>query len=188
MDKTGKVINIDGNKVYLVTKGKEFVTVRRNDVKPVIGQLYTGSVIKKPTFFSYLIPVVLSIFLIAGIIYIFNAFSVKTSLVADMNCTVKIDVNNNNKIVKASATDSNGFKLTNSVNIVGNPLNDGLMMLFDEAISQKQLNIPDGFHMGEVKIYVTKNKKNNILDLEKFIKYANEKKYIINVNNNNNKF
>lgn len=188
MDKTGKVINIDGNKVYLVTKDKEFVTVRRNNVKPVIGQLYTGSLIKKPTFFSYLFPAALSIFLIAGIIYMFNAFSVKTSLVADMNCTIKIDINNNNKIVKVSATDSNGFKLTNSVNIMGNPINDGLMMLFDEAINQKSLKIPDGFHAGEVKIYVTKNKKNNILDLEKFIKYADEKKYIININNNNNKF
>ncbi|MBD8048606.1 MAG: hypothetical protein KID00_09780 [Clostridium argentinense] len=188
MDKTGKVINIDGNKVYLVTKDKEFVTVKRNHIKPIIGELYTGSIIKKPTMFSYLVPGMIFIFLIAGIVYIFNSFSVKASLVADMNCTITIDVNNNNKIVKVSATDSNGFNLINTVNVVGNPLNDGLMILFDEAVNQKQLRILDGFHNGEVKIYITKNKKNSNLDLEQFAKYANSKKYIVDINNNNNKF
>lgn len=188
MDKTGKVINIDGNKVYLVTKDKEFVTVKRNHIKPVMGQIYTGSVIRKPTLLSYLIPLAIFILLIVGVIYVFNSFSVKTSLVADMNCTVKIDVNNNNKIVKVSATDSNGFKLINSVNIIGNPINDGLMILFDEATNEGYLKIPDGYHNGEIKIYLTKSKKNNTIDLEQFIKYVGEKEYIVDVNNNNNKF
>ena len=66
--------------------------------------------------------------------YIFNSFSVKASLVADMNCTITIDVNNNNKIVKVSATDSNGFNLINTVNVVGNPLNDGLMILLTKQL------------------------------------------------------
>jgi len=44
MRKSGKVINFDDDKVYIVTNNKEFVTLERNDKAPIKGNIYDGTV------------------------------------------------------------------------------------------------------------------------------------------------
>lgn len=187
MKRSGKVINFDDEKVYIVTDTKEFVTLERNEIEPIKGKTYTGVEFIDKTNIIKLISIVIGICVILTATLYFIFFSATSTFVITIDGNTKIGVNNN-KIV--SITDAGDIELTNEqfTSIKGNEVNDGLILLFDLAYKQEILQPQDFWSMGKIYIYITKDKEESSLDFTKFKEYAYQFNYEIIVNRNNNTF
>ncbi len=187
MKRTGKVINYDEEKVYIVTDTKEFVTLERNEIEPIKGRVYTGIEYIDRTNQIKIISIVIAIclFLTATLYFIF--FSATSSFIVTIDGNTKVGVNND-KIV--SVTDVGDIKLSNEqfTSIKGNEVNDGLILLFDLAYKQEILPPQDFWSMGKIYIYITKDKEDDPIDFTKFKEYAYQFNYEIIVNRNTNTF
>jgi hypothetical protein len=186
MKKSGKVLNFDNEKVYLVTSENEFITVERGKTLPVEGQPYRGEEIVPPS----KIVGILSLFIICSIlsIYLINFlfFRADASIVISLDTNVKIGINNN-KIVSVDGIGGNSLELVNASLVKGNELNDGLIILFDEALNQKLIDTYTGYDRGKITIYITKTGHKEPLNFNKFTDYAYNLNYDILVNKNDNK-
>lgn len=186
MDKSGKVLNFDDEKVYIVTTDKEFATVARNSTIPVKGKLYTGKIFidySKPVkFLSIIISVCITALIIMNVVF----FTARASIVIELDTNIKIDINKN-KIVKVHGIGINSIGLVESTSIKGTNLNDGLIILFDNALKQKLIPTLSGYDRRTIYIYVTNGKKKEPLNFTKFTQYAAEQNYDVVVNRNDNK-
>jgi hypothetical protein len=186
MKKSGKVLNFDNEKVYLVTEENEFITVERSKTLPVEGETYIGEEITPPS----KIAGVLSLFILVSIISIylinFLFFRSDASIVVSFNTNIKIGINNN-KIVKIDGIGGNSLELVSASSVKGTELNDGLIILFDEALNQKLIKAYTGYDRGTLTVYITKAGHKEPLNFSKFIDYASDLNYDVLVNKNDNK-
>lgn len=187
MKRTGKVINFDNEKVYIVTDTKEFVSVERNKMDPIKGKVYTGIEYVDKSSLLKVISIIIAMCLLLTTTLYFLFFSSTSSFIVTIDGNTKIGVNNN-KIV--SVTDPGDIELTNEqfASIKGNDVNDGLILLFDLAYKEEILPVQDFWSMGKIYIYVTKDKKDEPIDFTKFKEYAYQFNYEIIINRNNNTF
>lgn len=187
MKKSGKVINFDEDKVYVVTDSNEFVSLERNVVEPIKGQIYTGIEFVDRSNQLKIISIVMGLSLILAATLYFIFFSSRLNFIVTIDGNTKIGVNSN-KIV--SVTDAGGAKLTNEqfTSIKGNDINDGLILLFDLAYKEEILPPCDQWNMGKIYIYMLKDNKKNPIDFTKFQEYASQYNYNIIVNRNTNTF
>lgn len=188
MMRTGKVLNFDEDKVYLMTKEKQFITVKRNKKTPIKDESYTGEEIvptpKVVVFLSVLILVsILGIYLIK-----FFFFRADASLVISFNSNIKVGVNNN-KIVELTSVggDSKSLQLVEHSSIKGTEINDGLIILFDEALKEELLDTYTGYDRGKVNVYIISEGHKEPLNFTKFTDYAYGHNYDVIVNKNDNK-
>ncbi|GAA0117126.1 hypothetical protein [Clostridium senegalense] len=188
MKRTGKIINIEKNKVYLLTKDKEFITVKRNNINPKMGNIYTGTVIQKKTLVQKLLISFLLIGIISASILTYTQFATKYVVIADFNSNVRFEVTSSGKISNVSSKDAEGIELINNTNVLGNTLNDGLIILFDEALKEKKISIPNGYYIGKVLVFVSNNKTELPLDLNTFVSHAEKNNFVVTVNNNTGDF
>ncbi|WP_346879788.1 hypothetical protein, partial [Clostridium sp. UBA3061] len=108
MRKSGKVINFDDDKVYIVTNNKEFVTLERNDKAPIKGNIYDGTVyVDRSNLIKVFIILISICALVLSCIY-FIFFSPRANIILSLDSNIKIGINRN-KIVKI--TDSSGSTL-----------------------------------------------------------------------------
>lgn len=185
MRKAGKVINIEEDKVYIITTNKEFVTLVKHSTEPIIGELYIGEELKNPPMLKYflIIVCVLLLTLPARKLYLDNKYNF--SVIVDMNCSLKMEVTSSNKIKKVEGISSGGFKMKEDLDLKHKTLEDALRLILDESIKQKYLtkaHADDGF---KITIFVSDNKNSSPLYLTKFIEYANEHDFEVSINNGN---
>lgn len=186
MKRTGKVLNFDEEKVYLMTKEKEFVTVKRHSKEPIKDESYTGMEIAKPskTIFiltGVIIACILSIYLIK-----FFFFSTDASIVVTFDTNVKIGINKN-RIVKVEGIGGGSLKLVETTSVIGNEVNEGLIILLDEALNQKLIQTYSGYDRGKISVYILNEGYKEPLNFTKFVDYAYDHNYDILVNKNDNK-
>lgn len=186
MKRTGKVLNFDEEKVYLMTKEKEFVTVKRHSKEPIKDKSYTGMEITKPskTIFiltGVIIACILSIYLIK-----FFFFSTDASIVVTFDTNVKIGINKN-RIVKVEGIGGGSLKLVETTSVIGTEVNEGLIILLDEALNQKLIQTYSGYDRGKISVYILNEGYKEPLNFTKFVDYAYDHNYDILVNKNDNK-
>lgn len=186
MKKTGRVINFDSSKVYIITDDKEFVTLERNDEEPVKGSIYTGhEYIDRSKYIKIMIGIIIAALIaLAGIKLVF--FSSKATIVVDMYNHIKIGVN---KDTIVSLTDINGkpFNYDGFPSVKGTELNEGLNLVFDYYYNNELLPAVDQYSLGTILIFITSNNK-EALDFTKFKEYTEPYNYNVVVNRNNNEF
>jgi len=184
MQKSGKIINIEKNKVYVVTTNNEFVTLKKHATKPVIGELYIGEEVKPIATWKYVLSLtcaLLILFLIKQF-YINNRYNY--SVIVDMNCSLKMDVNGSNKITSVSGISSGGYKIKQLINLKDTSLNQSLHLILDESIKQKYLtkaHADDGF---KISIFISGNKNKTPINLTEFEKYAGSHNFKVLINDN----
>lgn len=186
MKRSGKVLNFDDEKVYLMTKENEFVTVERGKTIPIKGESYSGEEITPPS----KIVKVLSLIIVASIlsIYLINFLFFRTdaSIVISFNTNIKIGINKN-RIVQIDGIGGNSLELVDAYSVKGSELNEGLIILFDEALNQALIDTYTGYDRGKITVYITKAGYKEPLNFTKFIDYAYRKNYDVLVNKNDNK-
>lgn len=184
MQKSGKVINIEKDKIYIITSNNEFVTLTKNTAEPIIGELYEGEELKKTATWKYLLSVVCIILLFFSLrkLYLDNKYNY--SVIVDMNCSLKMDVNGSNKITKVEGISSGGYKMKQLVSLDHKTLDEALHLILDESIKQKYLtkaNSDDGF---KISIFVTGNKNKIPINITEFNRYAGTHDFNVILNNN----
>lgn len=184
MRKAGKVINIEKDKVYIITANQEFVTLEKHSSEPIIGELYAGEEFKRPPIWKYflLIVCVILIAFSARKLYLNNRYNF--SVIVDMNCTLKMEINGTGEIKDVEGITKGGFKMEKDLDLKHKSLDDALHLILDESIKQKYLtkaHADDGF---KISIFISDNKKGNSIDLTQFRDYANTHNFKIVINNN----
>jgi len=184
MRKAGKIINIEKNKVYIITANNEFATLEKHTAEPKIGELYAGEEFQSIAIWKYFLVFACLLLVLFSIrkLYLDNKYNF--SVIVDMNCSIKMDVNGSNKIKKVEGISSGGYKIKQLLSLEHKPLEEALHLILDESIKQKYLtkaHADDGF---KISIFISENKNNTIIDLTEFIKYADAHNFKVLVNNN----
>lgn len=185
MRKSGKVINFDDDKVYVVTSNKEFVTLERNNKAPVKGSIYEGTVHVDRSNLRRLFIILISIsILILSFIY-FIFFFPRANIILSIDSNIKIGVNRN-RIIKITDPSGATLGLENLISLKGNELNSGLNILFDSALKEELIPQCDEYSPGTIYIYITEDSKREPLNFDAFKAYAAEFNYNVIVNRNDN--
>ncbi|MBU3189108.1 hypothetical protein K9O30_08655 [Clostridium bowmanii] len=184
MRKAGKIINIEKNKVFIITANKEFATLEKHTEDPKIGELYAGEEFKRIAIWKYLLASAFVLILIFSIrkLYLDNKYDF--SVIVDMNCSIKMEVSSSNKIKKVEGINSKGYKIKELLPLENESLSEALHMILDESIKQKYLtkaHADDGF---KISIFISGNKANEPIDLSDFQKYAGTHNFKVFINNN----
>lgn len=136
MKKTGRVLNFEKRKVYIVTEDNEFLVVKRGSKDPVKNEEYTGEVIKLSKTQKKIISFFLIIIMVFSIAVISIYLNPKATIVVDMNVTYKIKINKYDKIIGIDSLNSKkATEILKSTKVKGENLNTGLSSLFRTCIS-----------------------------------------------------
>ena len=185
MRKSGKVINFDDDKVYIVTNNKEFVTLERNDKAPIKGNIYEGTIyVDRSNLIKVFIILISICALVLSCIY-FIFFSPRANIILSLDSNIKIGINRN-KIVKITDSSGTTLGLESLSSLKGNELNLGLNLLFDSALKEELIPKCDEYSPGSVYIYITKDNKREPLNFDNFKKYAEKYNYKVIINRNDN--
>jgi hypothetical protein len=184
MQKVGKVINIEKNKVYIITANKEFITVEKHGAEPIIGELYAGQEFQRVVIWKYLLAIACILLLLFSIrkLYLENKYNF--SVIVDMNCSLRMEINGSNKIKKVEGVNSKGYKIKQLLDLEHKSLEEALHLILDESIKQKYLtkaHADDGYI---ISIFVSDNKNNTPINLTEFKRYANTHNFKVIINNN----
>lgn len=184
MRKAGKIINVEKNKVYIITANNEFATLEKHTAEPKIGELYAGEEFKSVAIWKYLLVIACMILLIFSIkkLYLDNRYNY--SVIVDMNSSLKMEVTGTDKIKKVEGISSGGYKIKQLLSLEHKSLEESLKLILDESIKQKYLtkaHADDGF---KISIFISGNKGVTPIDLTEFIKYAGAHNFKVLVNNN----
>jgi hypothetical protein len=183
MRKSGKIINIEKNKVYIITANNDFVTLEKHGSEPIIGEQYEGEVYQTIAIWKYILIIACILLLTFSLrkLYLDNKYNY--SVIVKMNCSIKMDVNGSNKIKNVKALTEGGNKITKLVSLENKSLDDALKLILDEAINQKYLtkaHADDGFI---IYIFVTDNKNKTPINLTEFNRYAGTHDFKVILNN-----
>jgi hypothetical protein len=183
MKKAGKIINIENNKVYIITANNEFVTVEKHTADPKIGDLYAGEKFQPISIWKYLLAFACILILSFTMrnLYLNNKYNF--SVIVDMKCTLKLKINSSNKIIKVEGINSKGYEIKELVVLKHKSLNEALLLLLDQSIKQNYLtkaHADDGFR---ISIFISEN-NNNAINLSEFSEYANTQNFKVLLNNN----
>jgi hypothetical protein len=184
MRKVGKVINIDKDTVYVVTKKNEFVKLVRNEHTPIKGEIYAGEVYK-PSNYALKIFILLMFFICLMASFQYTMYlKPKLTLVVKMNATVKLKINKYDRIIKVEGINTKGKQSVENLKIKNQSINDGLILLMNRCIEEKFIDEKFIKSNKRILVYITNNYNNIILDLSEFKKHAEKNKLKIIINNN----
>ena len=183
MRKAGKVINIEKNKVHIMTMNKEFATVKRHSVQPTLGDLYAGEEFQGIAIWKYLLSVICIILLLFSgrRLYLDNRYNF--SVIVDMNCSIKLEVTGSNKIKKVEGISPGGYKIIQLLALEHKSLDEALRLILDESIRQKYLTKAHADDHFPISVFISDNKNNTPVDLTEFKKYANTHNFKVLLNN-----
>ena len=183
MRKSGKIINIEKDKVYIITANNEFATLERHTDEPIIGELYEGEEFRSISIWKYILAIACLLLLLFSLrkLYLDNKYNY--SVIVDMNCSIKMEVSGSNKIKKVEGRSEGGNKIIKLVSLEHKPLDVALKLILDESIKQKYLtkaHADDGF---KIYIFVTGNKNKTPINLTEFDRYAGTHDFKVLLNN-----
>ncbi|WBW97380.1 anti-sigma-I factor RsgI family protein [Oceanirhabdus sp. W0125-5] len=189
MKKSGKVMNVKGSKVYILTPEDEFAIVKINSITPVKGELYTGYEFYEMHKGLKLLIFFILIMGLAVSIYFIKYTKATTSFIINMNAEFKINVNKDNKVVKIEALNSKGKSILNTSSFFNKNYNDTLKRLYNVCTAKDYFSKEYLSRTPYVIIYINATSQNINLDFTEFEEYLNFRKLdlIINQNGKSNK-
>ncbi|AEB77114.1 hypothetical protein ADU80_03835 [Clostridium botulinum] len=184
--KTGVVVKVFKNYVSIKTVKGELFNVKIKDYTPNIGDIYSGTIIKKNS--KTLNRLIALVILIALCIFgrnIYVYFSPKASITMNIPPTIQIKVNNWNKVVSVSATRKSGRELISNIQLKKLPLNAALTKIIETA---KEKNIINDEYISNkdnsITVYTSIN--SDSMDLSSFEKYLKDRKIKYKINYDGN--
>lgn len=184
MIKKGKVINIRGKKVHILTEEKEFVIVKKNNEPPIIGEKYAGEVYNIKLKLKPVIFLIILVCCIFGLNRFMRSSISNLQLIVQMNVTFKIHINAYDEVVKieSKSFDDNSKIIADLIPLKGKHIGEGLILLFNtckanDLITEELINGTDSIH-----IFVSNNKKKHIIDFSEFENYLDKQNINVNIN------
>lgn len=184
MKKSGKVMNVKGSKVYILTPEDEFSIVKINSIPPVKGEIYTGyefyemhKGLKLLIFFILIMGLALSI-------YFAKFTKASTSFIINMNAEFKINVNKDNKVVEIDGLNSKGRSVLNTSSFFNKDYKDTLIRLYSICMAKDYFSNDYLSKNPYVIIYIDGQSNNINLDFSTFEEYINSRNLDLIINQN----
>lgn len=167
MIKTGIVMAVDKNKIYLMTGSGEFVKVKSKGNLPSIGEEYTGEVHLEKKFFqrSVLAASIMAFILIAS--GIFSYFTPVAAITININPSVKFHINFWNKIIRVSPLNSDGEKILEHLNLTNKSSETGVNLIIEEAKKENYINKQYKDSGKVISVHIDTKKISGTLDVSK---------------------
>lgn len=184
MLKSGIIINVRNKNALILTPTgeiKKIVINKKDNVKP--GQIYSGDTPKPIPFFKYALITVLCSLMVIFTAFIFLYNTTSYSVIVDINPSLKLQLNRWNKIISCTPLTNEGSKLIHGTEIKNKDLDDGLILILNNA---RNCNYIDDSFIREKKvisIYISSHNNINI-NIDKFEKKASVLKLNLIVNDN----
>lgn len=148
-------MEVNKNKVGLLTSGGEFVYVKNLTICPSIGEIYESEeIIKKSPFYkntkklSIVAASLLIIFLFSTFFRFYNTAAYAVTI--DINPCIKLELNKWNKIIKITALNTDGTNVIKNLNLKNKTLETGIQLILKEA--QRENYINDNYKNGSKSI------------------------------------
>lgn len=138
-------MEINKNKVGILTPGGEFIYVKNSTPSPSIGEIYESeeftkksSIYKNTKKLSIIAASLLIIFLCTTFFKFYN--SIAYAVTIDINPSIKLEANMWNKIIKITALNTDGNNVINKLNLKNQNLEKGIQLILKEAQSENYIN------------------------------------------------
>lgn len=165
MKKMGKVLNVKGDQVFIVTKDNEFCIVKKNGVKPEKDCIYIGEEYKKPSIVKKFISVFIIIILIIIGVQGVRFFKVKGEFIIDMTASFKITTNNLDLVTKVEGNNSKGREMLKSLDLKYKNIDTALCTLLKKSIDKKYIGTTE---TDNITVFILKGDEKDILELKDF--------------------
>lgn len=184
MVKKGKVINIRGKKVHILTEEKEFVIVRKNNEPPIIGENYAGEIYNLKLKLKPIIFLIILVCCIFGLNRFMKNSISNLQLIVQMNVTFRIHINAYDKVVKIESESFNDSSkmIADLIPLEGKYISEGLILLFNtckanDLITEDLINGTDS-----VRVFVSNNKDKHLIDFSEFEDYLDKQDITVHIN------
>lgn len=184
MKKVGKVLNIEKNKVFIVTSDNEFCVLRRNSIKPVKGHIYVGELYSKISFLKKVIISLVFVSILFLSIQGFRFFKVSSSFIIDINSSFKLTVNDLGIITNIEGNNSKGREVLKNLDLKYTSLDKCLCCLLKSTIEKKYFT--NTHEDNTITIFILKGSEKDILQLKEFETLYKNLDLTLNTNNYGN--
>ncbi|WP_032120615.1 anti-sigma-I factor RsgI family protein [Clostridium amazonitimonense] len=180
---TGVLLKTFKDNAIILNSYGDFIKIKLNkEDSPIIGAIINGEIIK-----SYKIhksPILASsISLILLLLVGFALYTqASTTIILDMDASIKIQVNKFNKIISVTPNNSNGKKIISSLKLEGKAVDESIYNMLNKA---KELEIIKEKSIIYIYVNGDKLKESNLISSENFIK---ENKIEARINNSGNEY
>lgn len=181
MIKSGIVMEIQSDKLCLMTNSGEFVKIKFKGERPELGQIYTGEEEVKMPFYRFpVIAASIAIMMFCSTMA-YAYYTPVASIRVKINPYVELKINRFARIIKVIPLNKDGTVLISSLNLKNKTLENGLHMLMDEATKENFINKEYKKNHKEINITITDKKSDQQVDVSGFVNYAAENNIKVNV-------
>lgn len=145
MNKKGIVMEIDKNKIGILTSGGEFIYVANSTISPNLGEIYESEEIKLKSSayknirkFSLMAASLLIIFICSIFIKTYSA--PVSSVTIKINPSIKLQANRWNKVINVTPLNKDGTNLLKNLNLKNKGLEKGINLILEEAKKENYIN------------------------------------------------
>ena len=185
MNKSGLVFKVDRKNAVLITETGEFVRVMIGEESPSIGEKFTGVVVEEKHGYVKKFVVAAAVFIMmsfGGSAYAY--YTPVSTVLVEINPSIEIKVNSFDRIIEATAKNEDGEKLLKSLELSNYKLEQGLILVVEEAANENYINDKYISEGKIIKIMITDNNQSHIESIDKFEAYIKDKKINAKLVNN----
>jgi len=190
---TGIVMQLNKNHACVMTNSGEFLRLKISKTPPIVGDIYTGLVVKDIPFYKYAVTAATLAFLMLFSSTAYAYYTPVASVVVDINPSIKLDLNKWNRIIKTTPLNEDGKKVLSELKVQNKSLNDGLDSIVIQAKKDNYINEDNNKNGNIVNIDIESSKSINDFNISKFEEKAKSDNIKLNIttttnNKTNDKF
>jgi hypothetical protein len=172
-----------GSTTYILTPYGDFIKVRPDERSSLdIGSLCSGKITRDFTFYKYPLALGMILLFSSAVVSLFMYFHISRTVLIDANSSIKLQVNDWNRIVKVTPLSPNGNAMASSLKLFNKSLDEGIYSILSYATDTEIIK-PDT----RVNIFFSGLKKTEpaLTETEAFIIDNNLK---VQINNNGSEY
>lgn len=170
MDKKGLVMKVEKNYAQLMTADGNLVNVKKKGIPPRIGQIYSGTEYKNRRFIKFTAAVIILLIFIASAAAYYILHMAYNTVVIEARVCIQMQTNRKNIVIKAIGVNSSGRKILNKVDLAGQPLDNALISIIDEAKREKLIDKNFIDSNSKITLFVQNNSRGKI-EVDNFEQY-----------------
>ena len=183
MDKKGLVMKVDKSSAQLMTADGNLVSIKKKGIPPRPGQVYTGTPHKNHRFIKLLVLAAILLICVSGAIIYHIRSTPYSTVVIEARACIQISTNRNNIVIKSTGINNSGKKILKKVDPDGQPLDNALIALIDEARKENIIGKEFIASNSSITLFVQENSKGNI-EIDNFEQYLANNDFSFLINNN----
>lgn len=183
MDKKGLVLKVDKKTSHLITSDGNLVSVKNQGIPPRVGQVYSGTPHKNHRYIKFIVAAFVLLLCISGAVIFYITHVPYASVVIEARACIQIKTNRKNIVIKSEGINNSGRIILNKVDLDGQPLDNALIAIIDEAKKEKLIDKNFIDSNSKITLYLGEGSK-GIPEIDNFEQYVANNDLGLLINNN----